>query len=47
MSDAAVRFAEAIGYRSAGTAEFMLAGPDFYLLELNGESRSSTRSRSS
>ena len=36
MSDAAVRFAEAIGYRSAGTAEFMLAGPDFYLLELNG-----------
>ena len=36
MSDAAVRFAEAIGYRSAGTAEFMLAGRDFYLLELNG-----------
>jgi acetyl/propionyl-CoA carboxylase alpha subunit len=36
MSDAAVRFAEAIGYESAGTAEFMLAGRDFYLLELNG-----------
>jgi 3-methylcrotonyl-CoA carboxylase alpha subunit len=36
MSDAAVRFGEAIGYRSAGTAEFMLAGRDFYLLELNG-----------
>jgi acetyl/propionyl-CoA carboxylase alpha subunit len=36
MSDAAVRFAEAIAYRSAGTAEFMLAGRDYYLLELNG-----------
>ena len=36
MSDAAVRFAEAIGYASAGTAEFMLAGRDFFLLELNG-----------
>jgi acetyl/propionyl-CoA carboxylase alpha subunit len=36
MSGAAVRFAEAIGYRSAGTVEFMLAGRDFYLLELNG-----------
>ncbi|HEV3478954.1 MAG TPA: biotin carboxylase N-terminal domain-containing protein [Gaiellaceae bacterium] len=36
MGGAAVRFAEAIGYRSAGTAEFMLAGRDFYLLELNG-----------
>jgi acetyl/propionyl-CoA carboxylase alpha subunit len=36
MSDAAVRFAEAIGYRSAGTAEFMLSGHDYYLLELNG-----------
>jgi acetyl/propionyl-CoA carboxylase alpha subunit len=36
MSDAAVRFATAIGYRSAGTAEFMLSGRDFYLLELNG-----------
>ncbi len=36
MSDAAVAFARAIGYRSAGTAEFMLAGRDFYFLELNG-----------
>jgi acetyl/propionyl-CoA carboxylase alpha subunit len=36
MSDAAVRFASRIGYRSAGTAEFMLAGRDFYFLELNG-----------
>jgi acetyl/propionyl-CoA carboxylase alpha subunit len=36
MSEAAVRFAEAIGYRSAGTVEFMLAARDFYLLELNG-----------
>jgi acetyl/propionyl-CoA carboxylase alpha subunit len=36
MSDAAVRFARAVGYRSAGTAEFMLHGRDFYFLELNG-----------
>jgi acetyl/propionyl-CoA carboxylase alpha subunit len=36
MSDAAVRFAKAIGYTSAGTAEFMLAGRDFWFLELNG-----------
>jgi acetyl/propionyl-CoA carboxylase alpha subunit len=36
MSEAAIRFAEAIGYRSAGTTEFMLAGRNFYLLELNG-----------
>ena len=36
MSEAAVSFAEAIGYRSAGTAEFMLDGRDFYFLELNG-----------
>ena len=36
MSDAAVRFARAIGYESAGTAEFMLDGRDFYFLELNG-----------
>ncbi|HSO02370.1 MAG TPA: biotin/lipoyl-containing protein, partial [Gaiellaceae bacterium] len=35
MSDAAVRFATAIGYTSAGTAEFMLDGRDFYFLELN------------
>ena len=36
MSEAAVAFARAIGYRSAGTAEFMLAGRDFWFLELNG-----------
>jgi len=36
MSEAAVRFATAIGYTSAGTAEFMLDGRDFYFLELNG-----------
>jgi acetyl/propionyl-CoA carboxylase alpha subunit len=33
---AAVAFAGAIGYRSAGTAEFMLDGRDFFFLELNG-----------
>jgi acetyl/propionyl-CoA carboxylase alpha subunit len=36
MSGAAVAFATAIDYRSAGTAEFMLDGRDFYFLELNG-----------
>jgi acetyl/propionyl-CoA carboxylase alpha subunit len=36
MSKAAVAFGRAIGYRSAGTVEFMLDGRDFYLLELNG-----------
>ena len=36
MSAAAVGFAEAVGYRSAGTAEFLLVGHDFYFLELNG-----------
>ena len=36
LSDAAVRFARAIGYVGAGTAEFVLDGPDFYFLELNG-----------
>jgi acetyl/propionyl-CoA carboxylase alpha subunit len=36
MSDAAVAFARAIGYRSAGTAEFMVDGDDFWFLELNG-----------
>jgi acetyl/propionyl-CoA carboxylase alpha subunit len=36
MSAAAVSFAEAIGYRSAGTVEFILDGPEFYFLELNG-----------
>jgi acetyl-CoA/propionyl-CoA/long-chain acyl-CoA carboxylase, biotin carboxylase, biotin carboxyl carrier protein len=36
MSDAAIRFAKAIGYVGAGTAEFMLDGREFYFLELNG-----------
>jgi acetyl/propionyl-CoA carboxylase alpha subunit len=36
MSEAAVAFARAIGYQSAGTAEFMLDGRDFRFLELNG-----------
>ncbi len=36
MSEAAIVFGRAIGYRSAGTVEFMLDGRDFYLLELNG-----------
>jgi acetyl/propionyl-CoA carboxylase alpha subunit len=36
MSAAAVRFAEEVGYRSAGTTEFLLVGRDFYFLELNG-----------
>jgi acetyl/propionyl-CoA carboxylase alpha subunit len=36
MSDAAIAFARTIGYRSLGTAEFLLDGRDFYFLELNG-----------
>jgi acetyl/propionyl-CoA carboxylase alpha subunit len=36
MEEAAVAFARAVGYRSAGTAEFMLDGRDFFFLELNG-----------
>jgi acetyl/propionyl-CoA carboxylase alpha subunit len=36
MSDAAVRFATAVGYVNAGTVEFVLDGRDFYFLELNG-----------
>jgi acetyl/propionyl-CoA carboxylase alpha subunit len=35
MSRAAVTFAQAIGYESAGTAEFVLDGRDFWFLELN------------
>jgi acetyl-CoA/propionyl-CoA carboxylase biotin carboxyl carrier protein len=35
MSDAAVAVARAIGYESAGTAEFVLDGRDFFFLELN------------
>jgi acetyl/propionyl-CoA carboxylase alpha subunit len=36
LHDAAVRFGRAIGYRSAGTVEFVLDGDDFFFLELNG-----------
>jgi acetyl-CoA/propionyl-CoA carboxylase biotin carboxyl carrier protein len=36
VGDAAVAFAREIGYRSLGTAEFLLDGGDFYFLELNG-----------
>jgi len=32
----AVAFAEAIGYRNAGTAEFLVDGSEVYFLELNG-----------
>src|SRR5579859_546836 len=35
MSAAAIAFARAIGYESAGTAEFVLDGRDFWFLELN------------
>jgi acetyl/propionyl-CoA carboxylase alpha subunit len=35
MGEAAVAFASAVGYRSAGTAEFMLDGERFFFLELN------------
>ena len=35
MSDAAVAFARAIGYESAGTAEFVVADGAFFFLELN------------
>jgi acyl-CoA carboxylase subunit alpha len=36
MSEAGTAFARAIDYRSAGTAEFVLDGNDYYFLELNG-----------
>ena len=36
LSDAAIRFARAVGYVGAGTAEFVLEGRDYYFLELNG-----------
>lgn len=35
MGDAAVRAAQAIGYTSAGTVEFLLAGDEFWFLEMN------------
>ena len=36
IGEAAVAFAKAIGYRGAGTAEFMVSGREFWFLELNG-----------
>ena len=36
LLDAAVAFGNAIGYRSAGTVEFVLDGNEFFFLELNG-----------
>jgi acetyl/propionyl-CoA carboxylase alpha subunit len=36
LLEAATAFAAAIGYSSAGTAEFMVEGREFYFLELNG-----------
>jgi acetyl/propionyl-CoA carboxylase alpha subunit len=36
MLEAAIAFGRAIGYRSAGTVEFVLDGGTFFFLELNG-----------
>jgi 3-methylcrotonyl-CoA carboxylase alpha subunit len=36
MSEAAIRFARAVGSVGAGTAEFVLEGREFHFLELNG-----------
>ena len=36
LHDAAVAFGQAVGYRSAGTVEFVLDGDEFFFLELNG-----------
>jgi acetyl-CoA/propionyl-CoA carboxylase biotin carboxyl carrier protein len=36
LQEAAVAFGQAIGYRGAGTVEFVLEGDDFFFLELNG-----------
>jgi acetyl/propionyl-CoA carboxylase alpha subunit len=36
LLDAAIRFARAIGYVGAGTAEFVVADGEFFFLELNG-----------
>ena len=36
LHEAAVTFGRAVGYRSAGTVEFVLEGEQFFFLELNG-----------
>ena len=36
LHEAAVAFGRAVGYRGAGTVEFVLDGTDFFFLELNG-----------
>jgi propionyl-CoA carboxylase alpha chain len=36
LHDAAIAFGRAVGYRSAGTVEFVVDGDDFFFLELNG-----------
>ena len=36
LEQASVAFASAIGYRNAGTVEFLVEGDDIYFLELNG-----------
>jgi acetyl/propionyl-CoA carboxylase alpha subunit len=36
LHEAAVAFGRALGYRNAGTVEFVVADGDFYFLELNG-----------
>ncbi|MBD3296921.1 MAG: acetyl-CoA carboxylase biotin carboxylase subunit, partial [Candidatus Omnitrophica bacterium] len=35
MGDAAVEGAKAVGYRGAGTVEFLVDGKDFYFMEMN------------
>ena len=35
MGEASVRAAEAVGYRSAGTCEYLVSGDDFFFLEMN------------
>ena len=36
LAEAAVAFAHAVGYRNAGTVEFLVEGDEFFFLELNG-----------
>lgn len=35
MGEASVRAAEAVGYRSAGTCEYLVSGEEFFFLEMN------------